>query len=210
MALQYTPSTEKVARSYERTAQMVPNLGVSALAVVNGSVKIEQPTDAAATLSSPLAGMHLRRNSMSYSVRTRRSRGGVKLRINRRRRSRRRLSRNVNYALLDTPRFQSDYRSALSRRLKSNRRRSRRRLSRNVNYAIVSNRRGSRRRLSRNVNYAIVSNRRRRGSRRRLSRNVNYAIASNRRRRGSRRRLSRNVNYALVSNSRRSRSRKGR
>lgn len=159
MALTYTPSTEKVARSYQRTAQMVPNPGVSALTVVNGSVHIEPSTDAAATLSSPLAGMHLRRNSMSYAVKARRSRGGVKIRINRRRSSRR-LSRNVNYAIVSN-------------------RRSRRRLSRNVNYAIMGNRRRHSRRLH--------SNRRRHS--RRLSRNVNYAIVSNRRhsrRRGGR------------------------
>lgn len=159
MALTYTPSTEKIARSYQRTAQMVPNLGVSALSVVNGSVHIEPSTDAAATLSSPLAGMHLRRNSMSYAVKARRSRGGVRIRINRRRSSRR-LSRNVNYAIVSN-------------------RGSRRRLSRNVNYAIVSNRRRHSRRLH--------SNRRRHS--RRLSRNVNYAIVSNRRhsrRRGGR------------------------
>jgi len=159
MALTYTPSTEKVARSYQRTAQMVPNPGVSALTVVNGSVHIEPSIDAAATLSSPLAGMHLRRNSMSYAVKARRSRGGVKIRINRRRSSRR-LSRNVNYAIV-------------------NNRRSRRRLSRNVNYAIMGNRRRHSRRLH--------SNRRRHS--RRLSRNVNYAIVSNRRhsrRRGGR------------------------
>jgi len=193
MALTYKPSTEKIARSYQRTAQMVPNPGVSALSVVNGSVHIEPSMGAAATLSSPLAGMHLRRNSMSYAVKARRSRGGVRIRINHR--SRRRLSRNVNYAIVSN-------------------RGSRRRLSRNVNYAIVSNR-GSRRRLSRNVNYAIVSNR---GSRRRLSRNVNYAIASNRRtsrrlhssRRRHSRRLSRNVNYAVSSSRRRSRRRGGR
>ena len=158
MALTYKPSTEKIARSYQRTAQMVPNPGVSALSVVNGSVHIEPSTDAAATLSSPLAGMHLRRNSMSYAVKARRSRGGVRIRINRRRSSRR-LSRNVNYAIVSN-------------------RGSRRRLSRNVNYAIVRNRRTSRR---------LHSNRRRHS--RRLSRNVNYAIVSNRRhsrRRGGR------------------------
>jgi hypothetical protein len=143
MALNYTLSTEKVARSYQRTAQMVPNPGVSALTVVNGSVKIEPSMDAAATLSSPLAGTHLRRNSMAYSVHTRRSRGGMKIRINRRRRSRR-LHSNVNYALV------------------SNRRRSRRRLSRNVNYALVSNRRRSRRiRSNRRHSRRLHSNRRR-------------------------------------------------
>jgi hypothetical protein len=121
---------------------MVPNLGVSALAVVNGSVKVEPSMDAAATLASPLAGTHLRRNPM-YSVHTRRGRGGMKIRINRRRRSRR-LHSNVHYALA------------------SNRRRSRRRMSRNVNYALVSNRRRSRRiRSNRRHSRRLHSNRRR-------------------------------------------------
>ena len=152
MAIDYTPSTEKVARSYERTAQMVPNLGVSALSVVNGSVKVTPSMDAAATLASPLAGTHLRRNSM-YSVHTRRGRGGMKIRINRRRSSRR-LHSNVNYAIMSNGRRSRRMRSNRrhSRRMRSNRRHSRRmrsnrrRLSRNVNYVVMNSRRRSRRR----------------------------------------------------------------
>jgi len=134
----------------------------------------------------------------------RRRRRSHKLRANSRRRRSRRMSRNVNYALVSNRRRSRKLRSnrRRSRRMSSNRRTSRRmRSNRRHSRRMRSNRRRSRRmRSNRRTSRRMRSNRR---TSRRMRRNVNYAIVSNRR---SRRRASRRVR----SNRRRSRGAAGR
>jgi hypothetical protein len=100
MPLTYTPSTEKIAKSYQRTTRMVPNMGVSSLTVINPGRPSYESDLADSSLLTPLTGMQLassttpRRSSKGRSSRraSSRKRRGSKRILSRRISSRRRSS----------------------------------------------------------------------------------------------------------------------
>jgi hypothetical protein len=84
MPLTYTPSTEQIAKSYQRTTRMVPNMGVSALTVINPGRPVYEDDLSESSLLTPLTGMSLAGAST-----------GAPKRSSKRRTSRRTLSRNL-------------------------------------------------------------------------------------------------------------------
>jgi len=152
MPLTYSPSTEKIARSYQRTSRMVPNAGVSALTVVNPGRPV------AAWLRAGKRGRtsrRLRGNSRLYHVVAINKRTGTVQYLTRTPETHERASTILRkqsiprpYVKIALEEAHSAGVSPISRKLLSNRRRSTSRASRrNRSRRVTSRRSKSRRRV---------------------------------------------------------------